>query len=550
MDIPVDEILMHTEEPVEPMDYSETNIDEKIHRFFLELITTHGLKWTTFLADLGFRSKLLLKLPQEKKDDHFCYYLEYWLGTVTFLGQNPVSHLYRALIKSQHKDLVDELKLKFPSGTIGSISDQEFADVERHLLHVNSLSNTAKKIREPTGFDIHEELMRVEREIWRNITDHELQEIKAYLRNKKREKFGKKVLEEIKTCVDLMQKLHETCLVQENNFGFLKAILKFVNREDLIQKITALEERINGLPKENEFMEVSATGSTLKLKMKVKQNLVSMFSSSTRIIQQKIADKTQDLQKIDERATELTSKSESCRQKMEECAKQKMQIEIQIRNLRSEADVLQCSEKTLGSEFISIQKDKDALKYLHKKQATELDSFRNKLKRENELLVKHKKELESMKQELNRVEHVDPKPVNEKPAILVMAAVENIKDLETFKCDVQKAVSKNKILDVVIENNTTAEFLSETDKQMQTAKLIFILVSDVFVKRCWPDVSKMKNLTSALVDKNPLVVPVKIVANVRFPMGLKSAHCLAFHRCDGYYKEALGKVLKEIMEYM
>lgn len=150
-------------------------------------------------------------------------------------------------------------------------------------------------------------------------------------------------------------------------------------------------------------MEVSATGSTLKLKMKVKQNLVSMFSSSTRIIQQKIADKTQDLQKIDERATELTSKSESCRQKMEECAKQKMQIEIQIRNLRSEADVLQCSEKTLGSEFISIQKDKDTLKYLHKKQATELDSFRNKLKRENELLVKHKKELESMKHELNRV---------------------------------------------------------------------------------------------------------------------------------------------------
>ncbi|CAG2198144.1 unnamed protein product [Mytilus edulis] len=245
---------------------------------------------------------------------------------------------------------------------------------------------------------------------------------------------------------------------------------------------------------------------------------------------------------------------------MEECAKQKMQIEIQIRNLRSEADVLQCSEKTLGSEFISIQKDKDALKYLHKKQVTELDSFRNKLKRENELLVMHKKELESMKHELNSVvtdvdspviekrEHVDPKPVNEKPAILVMAAVENTKDLETFKCDVEKSVSKNKILDVVIENNTTDEFLSRTDNQINTAKLIFILVSDVFVKRCWPDVSKMKNLSCALVDKNPLVVPVKIIGNVRFPMGLQSAHCLAFHRRDGYYKEALGKVLKEIME--
>ncbi|CAG2198145.1 unnamed protein product [Mytilus edulis] len=253
---------------------------------------------------------------------------------------------------------------------------------------------------------------------------------------------------------------------------------------------------------------------------------------------------------------------------MEECAKQKMQIEIQIRNLRSEADVLQCSEKTLGSEFISIQKDKDALKYLHKKQVTELDSFRNKLKRENELLVMHKKELESMKHELNSVVTDVDSPVIEKrvnsilpdedvPAIkkpgciitiLVMAAVENTKDLETFKCDVEKSVSKNKILDVVIENNTTDEFLSRTDNQINTAKLIFILVSDVFVKRCWPDVSKMKNLSCALVDKNPLVVPVKIIGNVRFPMGLQSAHCLAFHRRDGYYKEALGKVLKEIME--
>ncbi|CAC5406390.1 unnamed protein product [Mytilus coruscus] len=592
-------------ELVEPMDISVVDNDDKIHRFLLELTATHGLKWTTFLADLGFSSKVLLRLPQEKKDDHFYRYLEYWLETVTRLRQNPVSYLYRALIKSQHKDLVDELKLKFPSGTIGSLSDQEFAEVERHLLQVN----IPKQTREPTGFDINEELMRVEKEIWNNITDHELREIKAYLHSKKRDKFGKKVLEEIKTCVDLMRKLHETCLVHEDDFEFLKSILNFVKREDLIQKITALEARIGISKKDNNSSDMRRESvsplrrrSTLKLtiRIKQKQKLVPMFSRSTRIIEQNIAAKTQDLQKIDERAMELKSKSESCRQKMEDCAKQKMQIEIQIKNLRSEADVLQCSEKTLGSEFISIQKDKEDLKKIHKQQATELDRIRNTLKKENELLVKHKEELEIMKRELiiverddpgpviekperddpgpviekperddpgpviekperddpgpviEKPERDDPGPVIEKPAILVMTAVENKKDLESFKFDASQAVTQSvklgNIHNIVVENNITEEFLRTTDNQIMTAKLIFILVSDVFVKRCWPDVSKMKNLTSALVDKQPLVVPVNIVGCINFPMGLKSAHCLAFHRRDSYYKDALKKLLRQFME--
>lgn len=69
----------------------------------------------------------------------------------------------------------------------------------------------------------------------------ELLEIKAYLHNTKKEKFGKKVIEEIKTGIDLMQKLKEKCLVNEDNFDYLKSILQFLKRDDLIEKITALE---------------------------------------------------------------------------------------------------------------------------------------------------------------------------------------------------------------------------------------------------------------------------------------------------------------------
>lgn len=57
----------------------------------------------------------------------------------------------------------------------------------------------------------------------------------------KKEKFGKRVLEEIKNGVDLFRKLHELCLVDEENFDYLITILKFVSRDDLIQKIMALD---------------------------------------------------------------------------------------------------------------------------------------------------------------------------------------------------------------------------------------------------------------------------------------------------------------------
>lgn len=38
-----------------------------------------------------------------------------------------------------------------------------------------------------------------------------------------------------------MQKLHETCLITEDDISYLKSILHFLKRDDLIVKITELE---------------------------------------------------------------------------------------------------------------------------------------------------------------------------------------------------------------------------------------------------------------------------------------------------------------------
>ncbi|OPL33344.1 hypothetical protein AM593_03614, partial [Mytilus galloprovincialis] len=112
---------------------------------------------------------------------------------------------------------------------------REFALLKDSLLKIPNQTGRA------TNLNRTEEIMFVEKEIWSNLTSDELAQIKAFLNTTKKEKFGKRVLEEIKNGVDLFRKLHELCLVDEENFDYLITILKFVSRNDLIQKIMALD---------------------------------------------------------------------------------------------------------------------------------------------------------------------------------------------------------------------------------------------------------------------------------------------------------------------
>lgn len=50
-----------------------------------------------------------------------------------------------------------------------------------------------------------------------------------------------------------MEKLKEKCLVNEDNFDYLKSILHFLKRDDLIEKITALETPVLKFKKGKDF---------------------------------------------------------------------------------------------------------------------------------------------------------------------------------------------------------------------------------------------------------------------------------------------------------
>lgn len=100
--------------------------DDNIHRFFLELTATFSLSWTVFLADLGYNSKELLKLPGNQRDIFFFQYLLHWLETVRRLGFNPIKFMYRALLKTQDKDLIDKFKRQIQSGEYAFIKFRNF----------------------------------------------------------------------------------------------------------------------------------------------------------------------------------------------------------------------------------------------------------------------------------------------------------------------------------------------------------------------------------------------------------------------------------------
>ncbi|XP_052103148.1 uncharacterized protein LOC127736627 isoform X2 [Mytilus californianus] len=633
--------------------------DDKIHRFFLELTASCGLKWTTFLAELGYNPKELFHLSVEKMDNHFRHYLAFWLETVTSLGQNPITYLYNALSLERHHELVDKFKDQFNiKYSPCSPPRHEFVLLKENLLKIPS-----QKGGTITSLNRKEEIMHVEKEIWSNLTDNELEQIKAYLHNTKKEKFGKRVLQEIKTSLDLFRKLHETCLVNEDSFEFLIKILKFVGRNDLIQKIMALETPYCRFEKDtanvktnpsscyNSYSDKKNTmNQQFKQECKHEESFVSKFVHSTKIIEHSISAKTKELWQTDCEAKELTTKYESCRQKIQKCVEERMQVEAQIKKLQSHANALQSTETSLGSDLSSLESDRKAVKKLHQKQTSELDLFKDTLEKENQLyeeeLEQHRKqtlekenklqlqqkknELEHRKQTLekenNKIQlqqkeeleknrmwpekqipryspvendgpfenedkpaktlsryesHISrdgnaqqeeegaqiipqcasskeararplPHEVSVEPMILIMAAEENNNDLESFKADVllavPQSVTRSNIHEIVIESNITNVFLNRTDNQIQKAVLLFILVSEGFAKRCWPDISKMKKLTDALYDQQPLVVPVIIKATVKPPMGLNSAHSLCFYRRDLYYKEALSKLLGQFKE--
>ncbi|VDH96802.1 Hypothetical predicted protein [Mytilus galloprovincialis] len=603
---------------------TEVCLDEEvINRVFLELTATCGLTWTTFLADLGYNSRKLLKLTVDQRDIYFNLYLQYWLETVTQLGFNPTVYLYRAVVQTQDKNLVDKFKRLFNnSDSLCSPSDQEFETIKRNLLQIDL--STQKD---------------------------ELLEIKAYLHNTKKEKFGKKVIEEIKTGIDLMQKLKEKCLVNEDNFDFLKSILHFLKRDDLIEKITALETPVFVFKRETlhdkrNVSPCSTDPDSPNSYHKPLEDLDSKFLHSTRIIENSISAKIKEIEQTDCRTKELTTASESCHQKKKKCEKERMQIEAKIKKLQSDANDLQSKEASLESEISSLDEEIKDVKKLHKKQTSELDLYKNTLEEEtktqkelkkkqtleeekklqlhkqkqreyenrgqtleneNKKQSQQKKELENQRRICRDIEIQNCPPierdcpfddedkpaktvsryeshisrdentqkdeeaaqvvpqcasseeararplsldVNVDPMILVMAAEENKDELESFKADVLLAVphsvTRSSIQEIVIESFIDEQFLSKTDNQIQKAVLLFILVSGGFAKRCWPDISKMKNLTAALYDQQPLVVPVIIKANVKPPMGLNSAHSLSFYRRDSYYKEALSKLLGQL----
>jgi hypothetical protein len=60
------------------------------------------------------------------------------------------------------------------------------------------------------------------------------------------------------------------------------------------------------------------------------------------------------------------------------------------------------------------------------------------------------------------------------------------------------------------------------------AKLLFVIVSKVFVSNYWPAICKLDNFTSVIYEEKPLIIPVSVEKNMDIPMDMKSVDELCF----------------------
>ncbi|XP_076091162.1 hemicentin-1-like isoform X2 [Mytilus galloprovincialis] len=133
---------------------------------------------------------------------------------------------------------------------------------------------------------------------------------------------------------------------------------------------------------------------------------------------------------------------------------------------------------------------------------------------------------------------------------ILLAYTADVDTVRTFKEHILEVlVEKNDIHvdEFIIKDDVDREFLYTVDRTIQSAKIVFLLLSKDFVDKAWPNVSSMSNLTGSLYSRQSLIVPVYLEQSINLPMGLRSLMCLYFYRHDNVYKKALGKLMKELL---
>jgi hypothetical protein len=70
----------------------------------------------------------------------------------------------------------------------------------------------------------------------------ELKDIKEYLKMQGNSKIGRATLEQVKTCVELLPLLQDRDLLGIDNLSFIKKILVYMHRDDLLKEVCNYEK--------------------------------------------------------------------------------------------------------------------------------------------------------------------------------------------------------------------------------------------------------------------------------------------------------------------
>lgn len=585
---------------------------DTVKLFFLKLKEIQDLKWLSFCAALGYPMEYCLQTSLSLKDELFHKLLIQWLEITRRLQYDVVSHLYWALYSIEQTKLQKQLLIQF-----GQISEPSKPSKQEQECLKNELAKwlSAGGLKCADDNFVEDNLkdeisggdfLVLCKYMWDNITPEEIVQIKTYLNMTSNSMFGKASLETVKDGVGLMEILRKRDKLSENNLTFLKDILTFLKRKDLIRKIEQFERRsfrpssgINFVRRQqsssalpscyttdtlvpDQRFQDDCTNDALQLELNSLNEgiqqlklVIDQFPHSMSVIKNVIAEKTNNIKTTENKLRHIEQMRQEKEQEDKKCQDELMQLEKQIQELETKKKQKVDLRHSLRQNIdIQIQEEKNAKLELAK-HVKEKEKLKNLLTSENskktEVEKKYKILQDTFKLRSKPTEHldIDADPVPNNPPntvskdyrqqhsvpsstpaeILTISAEEDGEQLKAFQADYDAIIGKGTLTcqSIVVQSQMPDNFLNNTNDKIHDAKLVFLLMSQTFIDKYWLKICTMKHLNSALYDSKPLIVPVRIQKETRFPMGVTATHSLQFHTHDSFYKESLAKLVRSFV---
>ena len=229
--------------------------------------------------------------------------------------------------------------------------------------------------------DKTERFLNLRKKIWDNITEVELKDIKEYLKMQGNSKIGRAKLEQVKTCVELLPLLQDRDLLGIDNLSFIKKILDYMHRDDLLKEVYNYEKesaKASGAkprrPKSDptyahsdSTCESRHLQQSIKLKnIEIQQNVQHQTNVSNTLekLKENMEEQTQIINSNNIKLTNIELEKKQKLENERKCRDEQVKIEAKIKQLQEEKREESDLERSLLDDIDRMSREHREVEYL------------------------------------------------------------------------------------------------------------------------------------------------------------------------------------------